>query len=335
MNHTFIIAEAGVNHDGSTERALAMVEAAAAAGADAIKFQTFTAQNLITQNAPKADYQKNGNNPEETQLEMVRKLELSKSAHREIISKCKALDIEFLSSPFDLPSVVFLSELGLDTIKIPSGEITNLPYLKEVGRLGKRVFLSTGMADLGEIEDALDVLTGSGTPIENITILHCTTGYPTPFEDVNLNAVVTMKYAFPKAAIGYSDHTQGIEAAIAAVAIGAKVIEKHFTLDKARSGPDHSASLEPDELAVLVKGIRNIERAMGSGVKKPTPTDLSNISIVRKSLVAACPIQKGERFTPDNVTAKRPGTGISPMRWEEFMGRTADKNYEKDAPLDA
>ena len=226
-------------------------------------------------------------------------------------------------------------ELGLDTIKIPSGEITNLPYLKEVGRLGKRVFLSTGMADLGEIEDALDVLTGSGTPMENITILHCTTGYPTPFEDVNLNAIVAMKHAFPMAGIGYSDHTQGIEAAIAAVAIGARVIEKHFTLDKTLPGPDHSASLEPEELAALIRGIRNIERAMGSGVKKPTPTDLANISIVRKSLVAACTIQKGELFTPENVTAKRPGRGISPMRWEELIGRPALRHYAKDEPLDA
>lgn len=312
-----------------------MVKAAAAAGADAIKFQTFTANDLITPNAPKADYQKKGWDPEETQLEMIRRLELSRTAHREIICQCSTLGIEFISSPFDLPSVTFLSELGLTTIKIPSGEITNLPYLKKIGRLHKRIFLSTGMADLGEIEDALDILTGSGTPADNITILHCTTGYPTPFEDVNLNAMVTMRYAFPQMAVGYSDHTLGIEAAVAAVALGATVIEKHFTLNKTLPGPDHTASLEPGELAALVRGIRNVELALGSGVKKPTSTDLSNIKIVRKSLVATCPIQKGERFTPDNVTAKRPGTGISPMRWGDFMDRPASRNYEKDEPLDA
>ncbi len=312
-----------------------MVSAAADAGADAVKFQTFTAENLITRNAPKADYQKNGDNPFETQHEMVRKLELDPAAHREIISHCRSLGIEFISSPFDLASVALLDTLGVTTIKIPSGEITNLPYLKKIGRLNKRIFLSTGMADLGEVEDALDLLTGSGTATENITLLHCTTGYPTPFEDVNLNAMRTMSHAFAQAAVGYSDHTLGIEAAAAAVAMGAAVIEKHFTLDRTLPGPDHAASLEPKELTAMVKAIRNIERAMGSGIKKPTATDLSNISVVRKSLVAACSIKKGDRFSPDNVTAKRPGTGISPMRWEEIMGRTATRNYEKDAPLEA
>lgn len=335
MNHTFIIAEAGVNHNGSTSRALTMVDAAKAAGVDAIKFQTFTAEALTTPDAPKAEYQKSDAAPKESQLEMIRKLELSPTAHREIIAHCKTTGIEFISSPFDLPSVAFLSQLGLETIKIPSGEITNLPYLKEIGRLNRRTLLSTGMADLGEIEDALNLLTGSGTSRHKITLLHCTTGYPTPFEDVNLTAMLTMKHAFPGTLVGYSDHTPGIEVAIAAVALGAAVIEKHFTLDKGLPGPDHSASLDPGELGRLVEGIRNIETSMGSGVKKPTPTDLANMGIVRKSLVAACAIQKGEPFTPDNVTAKRPGTGVSPMRWEEFMGRPAPRNYAKDDPLDA
>ena len=334
MNQTFIIAEAGVNHNGSLERALAMVDAAVAAGADAIKFQTFKAGQMITAKAPKAEYQKDSGGAKESQLDMVRKLELDEGAHREIISHCRTKGIEFISSPFDMSSVDLLDKLGLSTIKIPSGEITHLPYLRKIGALNRRIFLSTGMADLGEIEDALDILMDQGTLAENITLLHCTTGYPTPFQDVNLNAMQTMHSAFPHVGIGFSDHTPGIEIALGAVALGARVIEKHFTLDKTLEGPDHKASLDPGELLALVTGVRHMEAALGSAVKKPTPTDLANRPIVRKSLVAACAIAKGEIFTPENITAKRPGTGISPMRWDEVLGKTSARNYEKDEPIE-
>ncbi len=334
MKKTYIIAEAGVNHNGSLDLAIEMVDSAVAAGVDAVKFQTFKADKMISVTAPKAEYQHGKSDPYETQLEMVQKLELDHKAHQALLSHCKTLGIDFISSPFDLASVDFLDHLGLEIIKIPSGEITNLPYLKKIGRLKRHLLLSTGMADLGEIEDALDLLTGSGTSRDKITILHCTTGYPTPFEDVNLRAIKTIQSAFPGIAVGYSDHTPGIITAMAAVAIGAGVIEKHFTLDRNLPGPDHQASLEPDELAALVTGIRNIETALGSGIKKPSRTDLANLPIVRKSLVAACPIAKGERYTEQNITAKRPGTGISPMRWDEMIGRYANKNYRKDAPLE-
>jgi len=335
MKKTYIIAEAGVNHNGSLDLAVKMVDSAVAAGADAIKFQTFKADKMISATAPKAEYQHGKSHPHETQLEMVRKLELDETSHQTLLSYCKPLGIDFISSPFDLGSIDFLERLGLSIIKIPSGEITNLPYLKKIGKLNRYLLLSTGMADLGEIEDALDLLTDSGTCRDKITILHCTTGYPTPFEDVNLRAIKTIQSAFPGIAVGYSDHTPGILTAMAAVAMGAGVIEKHFTLDRNLPGPDHQASLEPDELAALVTGIRNIEIALGTGIKKPSPTDLANLPIVRKSLVAACTIAKGETFTEDNMTAKRPGTGISPMRWDEMIGRSAKKNYKKDDLLEA
>ncbi len=335
MNRTFIIAEAGVNHNGSLDLAVKMVDSAAAAGADAVKFQTFKADKMITATAPKAGYQHKTGHSHETQLEMVQKLELDQEAHRIILSHCKTLGIDFISSPFDLESVDFLSCLGIEIIKIPSGEITNLPYLRKIGQLKRHLLLSTGMADLGEIEDALDLLVDSGTPRHNITVLHCTTGYPTPFEDVNLRAMETIKCAFPGIAVGYSDHTPGMEVAMAAVAMGARVIEKHFTLDRRLAGPDHQASLEPGELTALVKGIRNIEISLGTGIKKPSPTDLTNISIVRKSLVADCTIAKGEAFSENNITAKRPGTGLSPMRWDEIIGSHANRDYKKDEPLEA
>ncbi len=334
-NKTFIIAEAGVNHNGSLEMALQMVDAAVAAGADAVKFQTFKAEKVIAVNAPKAGYQKDTTGVDESQLEMVKKLELDETAHTRLYQYCKHKGILFLSTPFDLESIDLLNRLGLEIFKIPSGEITNLPYLRKLGALNKRLILSTGMADLGEIEDALDVLTESGTPLGKITVLHCNTEYPTPFEDVNLRAMLTIRNAFPGITVGYSDHTSGIDVPIAAVAMGAAVIEKHFTLDRNLPGPDHRASLEPHELSVMITGIRRIEKALGTGVKKPSPSEMKNKPVARKSIVAACPIQKGELFTEKNITVKRPGTGISPMRWDDILGWRATRNYGKDEQLEA
>jgi len=330
MNNTFIIAEAGVNHNGNLEMALRLVDVACAAGADAVKFQTFKADNIIAVNAPKADYQKDATGPDESQLEMVKKLELDEAAHTRLHHYCQDKDIPFLSTPFDLESIDLLTRLGLEIFKIPSGEITNLPYLRKLGALKKRLILSTGMADLSEIKDALDVLVDAGSRMEDITVLHCNTEYPTPFEDVNLRAMLTIRSAFPGISVGYSDHTLGIEAPIAAVAMGATVIEKHFTLDRNLPGPDHRASLEPDELAAMISAIRNIEKALGTGIKKPSPSELRNIPVARKSIVAAAPIKKGETFTEMNITVKRPGTGITPMRWDEMIGRKAAKPYRKD-----
>lgn len=327
---TFIIAEAGVNHNGSLEMAMQLIDEAVAAGADIIKFQTFKAEKLISANAPKAGYQQKTTSPDESQLEMVKKLELDEETHIILQQHCQEKGIEFLSTPFDLESVDLLNRMGLELFKIPSGEITNLPYLRKIGALKKRLIMSTGMADLGEIEDALNILTASGTPLDNITVLHCNTEYPTPFEDVNLKAMLTIKHAFPSVAVGYSDHTIGIEVPIAAVAMGATVIEKHFTLDRSLPGPDHKASLEPGELQDMVRAIRNIEKALGNGIKQPSPSELKNKPIARKSLVASQSIKKGEKFSADNITAKRPGTGISPMRWDEVLGHIAQKDYEKD-----
>jgi N,N'-diacetyllegionaminate synthase len=330
MKKTFIIAEAGVNHNGSIELAKKMINAAVEAGAAAVKFQTFKAEKVITRYAPKAEYQKKTTTADESQLEMVKKLELDAAAHQTLIDYCKKRNIQFLSTPFDFESIDLLDELGLDIFKIPSGDITNLPYLRKIGALKKAIILSTGMADLGEIEDALDVLTGAGTRLEDITVLHCNTEYPTPLEDVNLCAMLTIKDAFPGVNIGYSDHTLGIEIPIAAVAMGATIIEKHFTLDKNMEGPDHKASVEPDELKTMVRSIRNIEKALGSGTKKPSPSELKNKPIARKSIVAARNIRQDEPFTEENLTVKRPGTGISPMRWDEMMGQRASKDYQQD-----
>jgi N,N'-diacetyllegionaminate synthase len=330
MNKTFIIAEAGVNHNGSLDMAFQLIDVASAAGADAVKFQTFKAEKVISVNAPKADYQQKAIGSDESQLEMVKKLELDETEHIRLYQHCQHKSIQFLSTPFDLESIDLLSRLGLTIFKIPSGEITNLPYLRKLGALKKRLIMSTGMADLGEIEDALEVLTESGTPLENITILHCNTEYPTPFEDVNLRAMLTIRNAFPGITVGYSDHTPGIEVAVAAVALGAAVLEKHFTLDRNLPGPDHKASLEPDELKAMVQAIRNIEKALGNGIKRPSPSEVKNKPIVRKSLVAMQPIKTGELFSADNITAKRSGAGISPMRWDEVLGQAAQKDYEKD-----
>ena len=329
MSKVFIIAEAGVNHNGSIELAKKLIDVAVEAGVDAVKFQTFKTENLVSKNAQKADYQKETTDAEESQFDMIKKLELDMDTHRELISYCDNKNIMFLSTPFDLDSVNLLNELGLEIFKIPSGEITNLPYLRKIGSLGKRVILSTGMADIGEIEDALDVLIEAGTKKDNIIVLHANTMYPTPMEDVNLRAMVTIGNSFD-CKYGYSDHTQGIEVDIAAVALGAVCIEKHFTLDNNMEGPDHKASLEPDELISMVKGIRNIEIALGSQVKKPSPSEKPNKSVVRKSIVAKNDIKVGEILSEKNLAVKRPSGGINPMRWDEIIGTVAKKDYKTD-----
>ncbi len=329
MNKVFVIAEAGVNHNGSVEIARKLIDIAADAGADAVKFQTFKAENLVSKAAQKAEYQKQSTDIDESQFEMIKKLELDVATHKELIVYCADKDILFLSTPFDHDSIDMLDELGLDIFKIPSGEITNLPYLRHIGSLNKQVILSTGMADLDEIEDALNVLMAAGTAKENITVLHANTAYPTPMEDVNLKAMQTIVNTF-KVDVGYSDHTLGIEVDIAAVAMGAKVIEKHFTLDKTMAGPDHKASLEPDGLRAMVKAVRNIEKALGNGIKIRSKSESKNIDIVRKSIVAGRDIKQGELLSEGNLAIKRPGTGINPMRWDEIIGQLAKKSYKAD-----
>lgn len=329
MTHTFIIAEAGVNHNGSLELAKKLIDVASEAGADAVKFQTFQAKNLVSKNAQKAEYQKQTTDQNESQFEMIKKLELSEAMHHELIAYCQQKNIMFLSTPFDHDSIELLNKLGLEIFKIPSGEITNLPYLRHIGSLNKQVILSTGMANLGEIEAALNVLTQAGTAKEKITVLHANTEYPTPMQDVNLKAMQTIGQAFD-IAVGYSDHTLGIEVDVAAVALGASVIEKHFTLDKTMEGPDHKASLEPDELKAMVSAIRNIEQALGSSIKQPSPSESKNKPIARKSLVAKTAIKQGETFNAENLCIKRPGHGISPMRWDEIIGTKAQRDYAED-----
>lgn len=329
MTEIFIIAEAGVNHNGSLELAKRLVDAAAEAGADAVKFQTFRADKLVSRKAQKAEYQKRTTAAEETQYEMIKKLELDENAHSELIRYCREQRIMFLSTPFDHDSIDMLNDFGMPIFKIPSGEITNLPYLRHIGKIGKEVILSTGMADLGEIEDALDVLMQAGVPKEKITVLHATTEYPCPIAEVNLRAMQTIRAAFG-VKVGYSDHTQGIEVPIAAVAMGACVVEKHFTLDRSMEGPDHKASLEPKELQAMVRAIRQVTQALGDGIKKPSKSEIKNIAIARKSIVAARPIKIGEAFSVDNIFIKRPGNGISPMRWEEVLGQVARKDYQED-----
>ena len=329
MKKIFIIAEAGVNHNGSIELAKKLIDAAVKAKADAVKFQTFKTELCISKNAQKADYQKQTTNVSESQFDMIKKLELDIEAHKELIAYCQVKNIMFLSTPFDHESINLLSDLGLNIFKIPSGEITNLPYLRHIGSLGKKVILSTGMSNLGEVGDALNILINAGTSKDNITVLHANTMYPTPMEDVNLNAMLAIQKEFD-IAVGYSDHTLGIEVDIAAVAIGASCIEKHFTLDKTMDGPDHKASLEPEELKAMVDAIRNIEKALGSSEKKPSPSETVNIDIVRKSIVANQKISKGDILTDKNITIKRPGNGISPMQWDEIIGTIAVKNYKLD-----
>ena len=325
----FIIAEAGVNHNGSIKLAKKLIDVAVESGADAVKFQTFKTENLVSKTAKKADYQKKTTDALESQFDMIKKLELDVNTHKELLVYCQEKGIMFLSTPFDHDSINLLSDLGLQIFKIPSGEITNLPYLRHIGSLGKKVVLSTGMSTLQEVKNALTVLIGAGTKKENITALHTNTMYPTPMEDVNLNAMLTIQKELD-IAVGYSDHTIGIEVDIAAVAMGASIIEKHFTLDQAMNGPDHKTSLEPKELKAMVLAIRNIEIALGSDKKKPSPSERVNINVVRKSIVANQDIKKGDLLTEKNITVKRPGNGINPMKWDEVIGSIALKNYNAD-----
>ena len=326
---TIIIAEAGVNHNGDFEKAIQLVDIAKDAGADYIKFQTFKSENLASRFAQIAKYQNNSNYKDESQLELLRKLELSYDSHDKLIKYCNTKGINFLSTAFDLESVDFLHSLNLDLFKIPSVEITNFPYLKKIAGFGKPVILSTGMANLGEIESAINTLIKYQFDKKRITVLHCNTEYPTPFEDVNLKAMISIRDAFG-VNVGYSDHTPGIEVSIAAVAMGAIVIEKHFTIDKNLPGPDHKASLDPNELKNLVSSIRNIEKAIGDGIKKPSNSEIKNMTIARKSIIAKRNISKGEKFSEENCTSKRPGNGISPMRWEEVMGKVAYRDFQFD-----
>ena len=296
---------------------------------DFVKFQTFITENNITRNAEKAEYQKGLTDQDESQFEMIKKLELDRNAHEELMAYCNQKNTQFLSTAFDHDSIDLLAELGIPFYKIPSGEITNLPYLRHIGRMGKPIIMSTGMATLEEVQAAMNVLLEAGVKKDDLTILHCNTEYPTPMEDVNLKAMLTIRNELG-VKVGYSDHTLGIEVPVAAVALGASVIEKHFTLDRTLPGPDHAASLEPEELNAMVAAIRNIEKAMGDGVKKPSPSEAKNIPIARKSIVAKKCINKGEIFSEENLTVKRPGTGISPMQWDEVLGMTADKDYSFD-----
>ncbi len=325
----FVIAEAGVNHNGSIDLAKKLIDAACNAGADAVKFQSFKAENLATKNSQKAIYQKETTNIEESQFYMLKKLELNLEMHKELFLYCKKKKIIFLSSPFDHESIDLLENLGLDIFKIPSGEITNLPYLRHIGKLNKKIILSTGMSNMNEIKNTLNILINSGTKKENITVLHANTEYPTPLEDVNLRAMVTIGNELD-VSFGYSDHTLGIEVDIAAVALGASCIEKHFTLDRNMEGPDHKASLEPQELKAMVTAIKNIELALGSGIKIPSKSEKQNIKIVRKSIVAKTQIKKNDVLNENNLTVKRPGNGISPMKWDEIIGTKATKDYKED-----
>lgn len=327
MKKVFIIAEAGVNHNGDIALAKRLIDEGAKAGVDAVKFQTFKAETLVSKSAKKAEYQKNTTNVEESQFEMLKKLELDYGVHEELMSYAQNKGVMFLSSAFDLESIDLLTELGISLFKVPSGEITNLPYLRKIAQTGKQIVLSTGMSTLADIEKALEVLRENGA--QDITVLHCNTEYPTPMKDVNLSAMNSIQNAF-KVPVGYSDHTIGIEIPIAAVALGAEMIEKHFTLDKTMEGPDHKASLEPEELKAMVDGIRNIEVALGHGVKQLSESEKKNMTIARKSLVAKNNISIGEVFSEDNLTIKRPGTGLSPMEWDNVIGTISRKNYEAD-----
>jgi len=322
----FIIAEAGVNHNGSVDLAKKLIDSASTAGADAVKFQTFKAENLSVKNAQKTDYQKQNTSASESQFDMLKKLELDVETHKELISYCQKKNIMFLSTPFDNESIGLLNGLGLKIFKIASGEITNLPYLRHIGSLDKRVILSTGMSSLKEVGDALDILINAGTSKDNITVLHANTMYPTPMKDVNLNAMLTIQREFD-IAVGYSDHTLGIEVSLSAVSMGASVIEKHITLDRYMSGPDHKSSLNPVEFSSMVDGIRNIEKALGSYEKKPSPSESVNIDKVRKSIIAKAAINIGDIYSESNLTTLRPGTGVSPMSWDNFIGRKATMKY--------
>jgi N,N'-diacetyllegionaminate synthase len=331
MEKVIIIAEAGVNHNGDILLAKKLIDAAVEAKVDYVKFQTFKSENLVAKSAKKATYQiENTKNATENQLQMLKKLELSHEQHRELILYCKQKNIAFFSTAFDIESLVYLKELGMSMVKIPSGEITNLPYLRKAAALFSQVIISSGMSNMEDIKNALNVFIAAGITKKNISILHCNTEYPTPMSDVNLHAMITIQKELD-IKVGYSDHTLGIEVPIAAVALGAKVIEKHFTLDRTLPGPDQLASLEPNELKDMVQAIRNIELAIsGNGMKKPSESEKKNIEIARKSIVAKKNILSGEIFSDENITTKRPGNGISPMLWDEVIGKTAHKNFEED-----
>lgn len=334
MKKTLIIAEAGVNHNGSLETARQLIDVAAEAGADYVKFQTFKANKLVTKTAARAEYQNTNTKDSASQYEMLQKLELSEADHLELVAYCQEKEINFLSTGFDLDSLEFLSRLGIAVAKIPSGEITNLPYLEKAAALFPEIILSTGMATIEEIKDAFQTLVNAGANRSTVTILHCNTEYPTPMEDVNLKAMLHIENELGTA-IGYSDHTLGIEVPIAAVALGATVIEKHFTLSRSLPGPDHRASLEPAELAAMVLAIRNIEKAIGgSGIKEPSKSEMKNKPVARKSIVAYRPIKKGEFFSEQNLTIKRPGHGISPMKWHNIIGQTAYRDFLEDEQIE-
>ena len=330
---TLIIAEAGVNHNGDINMAKRLIDIAANSGADLVKFQTFSADRLVTHGAAKADYQILATDNTESQHDMLRKLELTESMHNELIAHCASQNIGFFSTGFDVESINLLVGLGQELFKIPSGEITNLPYLRHIGKLNTTVILSTGMSNMDEIEAAINVLEESGTHRSKITVLHCTTAYPAPMSDVNLRAMQSIQKKL-NVAVGYSDHTLGIEIPIAAVALGATIIEKHFTTDRSLPGPDHKASLEPAELMAMIDGIRNIEKALGDGVKRLMPSEFTNLPIARKSIVASLPIKAGDLYTEHNLTAKRPGTGISPMEWHNLLGSKANRDYLADELID-
>lgn len=331
MQHVLIIAEAGVNHNGSIEIAKQLVDKAVEAGVDIIKFQTFKAEKLVSKSAKQAEYQKRniGSKADDSQLNMLKKLELSEKDHQTLIDYCQQKGIQFFSTAFDMESIEYLHSLNLGLWKIPSGEITNYPYIKKIAQYHEPVILSTGMCELDDVSAAVNVLLKNGVQRNQITILHCNTEYPTPYEDVNLLAMLELEKEF-QTKVGYSDHTKGIEVPIAAVALGASVIEKHFTLDRNMEGPDHKASLEPDELKSMITAIRNIEKILGTGKKTVSESERKNIAIARKSIVAACPIKKGEILSEQNITVKRPGTGISPMRWEEVIGTKAIKDFKEE-----
>ena len=329
MSKVVIVAEAGVNHNGSFEMACRLADEAKRAGADYVKFQTGIPENVISVRAEQAEYQKHNTGTSESQLDMVRKIMLRPDDFKPLKEYCDSIGIRFLSTPFDLDSIDILKPLEMDLWKIPSGEITNLPYLRKIASMGQPVVMSTGMSRLGEVDDAVGVLLDGGLTLDMITLLHCNTEYPTPYTDVNLRAMLTLRDAIG-CRVGYSDHTLGIEVPVAAVAMGAEVIEKHFTLDKTLPGPDHVASLEPAELKAMVAAIRHTEAALGSGRKDVSPSERKNIAIARKSIIAARPISKGERFSHDNLTVKRPGNGISPMLWDTVVGLEAPRDFEPD-----
>lgn len=329
-----VIAEAGVNHNGSMELAHSLVDLAVQSGADYVKFQTFQADKLTNKSNPQAEYQKRNNGNDQTQYEMLKKLELPLEGFRDLSNYCAQKKIGFLSTPFDLESAHFLASIGMSMMKVSSGDLTNLPFLRALASMHIPIILSTGMATLGEVEQALNVVEQAGLKSAEITILHCTTEYPAPPEEVNLKAMQTLRVAFPRVHIGYSDHTEGIAVSLAAVALGAEVIEKHFTLDKTMPGPDHKASIELAELSALVNGVRTISSALGDGRKQPTPTETKNIPIARKSIFVTNPIKQGEVFSEHNLTIRRPGNGCSPMHWDKMIGKVATRDYSVDETLE-